>query len=457
MRFDAVVVGMGPGGEHAAYRLLGAGKNVAVVERELIGGECSYWACIPSKSLLRPPEARSEAKRAAGVAEPSMSWGEVAAYRDFMVRNYDDSNQIKGYEEQGATVFKGAGRLAGRASGSERRGRAARVVVEVGDDRIEADEILLATGSDPVIPDIEGINDVELWTNREATALKDIPASSVIIGGGPVGLELAQMLSRFGSKVSVVQRSDRLLNRETAEVSKLLAGYAAEDDIDVHAGAQVVRARRDGGMSVVELDNGTELRGDVIIAATGRRPRVAELGLETIGVKAEQGVPIDDKCRVTDGVWALGDVTGVSLFTHVAKYQGRVIAHNILGRERVADYRAIPRVVFCDPEVATVGLSEEEARARNIDVAAASIDLAAQIARPITFEENPRGHLGVVADRASRTLVGAWAVAPLASEWIHEAVLAIRARVPIDVVLDTVAQFPTYAEGYLLALEELDL
>jgi dihydrolipoamide dehydrogenase len=445
MRFDAVVVGLGPGGEHAAYRLLGAGKNVAVVERELIGGECSYWACIPSKTLIRPPEARSEATRAAGISEPSLNWPEVAAYRDFMVRDYDDSSQIKGYEEMGATVFKGAGRLAGPG------------VVEVGDDRIEADDILLGTGSDPVIPEIEGINEIELWTNREATALKDIPASSVIMGGGPVGLELAQMLARFGSKVSLVQRPERLLNRETAEISKLLGGYAAEDDIEVHTGAEVVRARREGGTSVAVLKDGTELRGDVIVAATGRRPRVKDLGLESIGVKAERGVPIDERCRVADGVWALGDVTGVALFTHVAKYQGRVIAHNILGRDRVADYRAIPRVVFCDPEIATVGLTEEAARAKGLDVAAASIDLAAVLARPITFEQDPRGHLGVVADRATKTLVGAWAVAPLASEWIHEAVLAIRAQIPIDVLMDTVAQFPTYSEGYLLALEKLDL
>ena len=445
MRFDAVVVGLGPGGEHAAYRLLGAGKNVAVVERELIGGECSYWACIPSKTLIRPAEARSEAKRAAGIGEPSLDWPKVAAYRDFMVRNYDDSSQIKIYEEMGATVFKGAGRLAGLG------------VVEVGDERIEADDILLGTGSDPVIPDIEGINEIELWTNREATALKDIPGSAVIIGGGPVGLELAQMLARFGSKVSLVQRPDRLLNRETVEISKLLAGYVAEDDIDVHTGAEVVRTRREASTSVAVLKDGTELRGDVIIAATGRRPRVADLGLETIGVKAEHGVPIDERCRVADGVWALGDVTGVALFTHVAKYQGRVIAHNILGRDRVADYRAIPRVVFCDPEIATVGLSEEDARSKGLDVAAASIDLAAVLARPITYEQDPRGHLGVVADRATKTLVGAWAVAPLASEWIHEAVLAIRAQIPIDVLMDTVAQFPTYSEGYLLALEKLEL
>jgi dihydrolipoamide dehydrogenase len=255
----------------------------------------------------------------------------------------------------------------------------------------------------------------------------------------------------------LVQRPDRLLNRETAEISKLLAGYVAEDDIDVYTGAEVVRTRRDGGTSVAVLEDGTELRGDVIVAATGRRPRAGDLGLETIGVKAEHGVPIDERCRVAEGVWALGDVTGVSLFTHVAKYQGRVIAHNILGRDRVADYRAIPRVVFCDPEIATVGLTEEGARAKGLDVASASIDLATVLARPITYEQDPRGHLGVVADRATNTLVGAWAVAPLASEWIHEAVLAIRAQIPIDVLMDTVAQFPTYSEGYLLALEKLDI
>lgn len=445
MRFDAVVVGMGPGGEHAAYRLLGAGKSVAVVERELIGGECSYWACIPSKTLIRPPEARGEARRAAGVSEPTLSWPEAAAYRDFMVRDYDDSNAIKGYEEQGATVFKGAGRLAGVG------------VVEVGDERIEAGDILLATGSDPVIPDIEALNEVELWTNREATALKDIPERTVIIGGGPVGLELAQMLARFGSRVSLVQRSDRLLNRETPELSKLLAGYIADDGIEVHTGSHAVRARREGSTSIVELASGTELRGDVVIAATSRRPRASDLGLETIGIDGKDGVPIDERCRVADGVWALGDVTGVSMFTHVAKYQGRVVAHNILGRDRVADYRAIPRVVFCDPEIATVGLTEEAARGQGFDVVSATIDLAALLARPITYEQDPRGHLGVVADRATKTLVGAWAVAPLASEWIHEAVLAIRAQLPIDVLIDTVAQFPSYTEGYLLALEKLDL
>ncbi|MGH2698437.1 MAG: dihydrolipoyl dehydrogenase family protein, partial [Actinomycetota bacterium] len=348
MRFDAVVIGMGPGGEHAAYRLIAAGKKVAVVERELIGGECSYWACMPSKTLIRPPEARSEARRAAGVGDPSLSWAEAAAYRDFMVRNYDDAKQVKGYEEQGATVFKGDGRLAGPG------------VVEVGDDRIEATDILLATGSDPVLPPIEGLDEVEVWTNREATALKEIPERVVVIGAGPVGLELAQMLARFGSRVALVQRADRLLDRETAEVSRLLTGYVAEEGVEVHTGKNAVRARREGSSSVVEFEDGSELSGDVILAATGRRPRVEGLGLESIGIDANGGVPVDERCRVAEGVWALGDVTGVSLFTHVAKYQGRIVSHNILGRDRVADYRAIPRVVFCDPEIATVGLTEEQ-------------------------------------------------------------------------------------------------
>ena len=446
MRVDAVVVGMGPGGEVAATRLLQAGKSVAVVERELIGGECAYWACIPSKVLLRPPEAQSEAARAAGVSEPALSWDETAAYRDDMIRHLDDSGPVSGYEKQGATVFKGAGRLAGRG------------VVEVGDDRIEADDIILATGSDPVIPPIEGIDQIDVWTNREATGLKTIPRSAVVVGGGPVGLELGQFLGRFGAKVTLVQSSERLLNRETAEVSELLAGYATEAGIELRAGARAVRARRDGNECIVELEGGEELRGEVVIAATGRRARVADLGLESIGVApGERGIEVDEHCRAGAGLWAIGDVTGVSQFTHVAKYQARVACDNILGKTRVADYRAIPRVVFCDPEVAAVGLTAEQARAEDIQVATATVDLAASIARPVTFEKAPRGHLGLVADRNSKTLIGAWAVAPLASEWIHEAVLAVRARVPIDVLLDTVAQFPSYAEGYLLALEQLDL
>lgn len=445
MRFDVVVLGMGPGGEHAAFRLIAAGKKVAVVERELIGGECSYWACIPSKTLIRPPEARSEARRSAGVGDPSLSWAEASAYRDFMVRNYDDAKQIKGYEEQGATVFKGDGRLVGPG------------VVEVGDERIEATDILLATGSEPTMPPIEGLEDVDVWTNREATGVKEIPERTIVIGAGPVGLELAQMLSRYGSSVALVQRADRLLDRETAEVSKLLADYIADDGIEVHTGKNAVRTRRTADSKVVEFEDGSELGADVIVVATGRRPRVKGLGLESIGVNADPGVPIDERCRVADGVWALGDVTGVSLFTHVAKYQGRVVSHNILGRDRVADYRAIPRVVFCDPEIATVGVSVEQAREQGMDVATATIDLTAVLARPSTYEENTRGHLGLVANRATKTLVGAWAVSPLASEWIHQAVLAVRAQVPVDVLLDTVAQFPSYSEGYLLALEELKL
>ena len=445
MRFDVAVVGMGPGGEHAAYRLIAEGKKLAVIERELIGGECSYWACIPSKTLIRPPEARSDARRVAGVGDPSLSWADASAYRDLMVRNYDDAKQIKGYEEQGATVFKGDARLVGPG------------VVEVGDERIEATDILLATGSEPTMPPIEGLEDIDVWTNREATGVKEIPERTIVIGAGPVGLELAQMLSRYGSSVALVQRSDRLLDRETAEVSELLADYVADDGIEVHTGKNAVRARREGDSKVVEFEDGSELSADVIVVATGRRPRVKGLGLESIGVNADGGVPIDERCRVADGVWALGDVTGVSLFTHVAKYQGRVVSHNILGRDRVADYRAVPRVVFCDPEIATVGLSVEQAREQGMDVATASIDLAAVLARPSTYEENPRGHLGLVANRATKTLVGAWAVAPLAAEWIHQAVLAVRAQVPIEVLLDTVAQFPSYSEGYLLALEGLEL
>ncbi|MBA3308639.1 MAG: NAD(P)/FAD-dependent oxidoreductase [Nocardioidaceae bacterium] len=445
-QFDVIVLGMGPGGEVAASRLLAAGKSVAVVERELIGGECAYWACIPSKTLLRPPEARAEAERAAGVARPDLAWPETRDYRDYMIRNLDDSGQIKGYEEQGATVLKGTGRLAGAG------------VVEVNGRQYHADHVVIATGSDTAVPPIEGLADVGAWTNREATTLKEIPDRVVMVGGSAVGAELGQFLRRFGAQVTIVQSADRLLNREDPRVSELTQGYLEADGIDVRVGRRVKRARKEAGVTVLELDDGTILTTDVVVLGTGRRPRIHGIGLETVGVEPdEQGLTIDGRCSVTEGVWALGDVTGVMAFTHVAMYQGRIVADNICGRSRTADYTGIPRVVFADPEIAAVGLHACQARQRGLDVAAAEVSLPDAIARPWTYEKDPRGNLGLVADRKTGLLIGAWAVAPQASEWIHQAAQAIRAHIPISTLLDGVAQFPTYSEGYLKALERLDL
>lgn len=444
--FDVIVLGMGPGGETAASRLIAAGKTVAVVERELIGGECAYWACIPSKTLLRPPEAKTGAERAAGVGRPELSWSETREYRDYMIRNLDDSGQIDGYQKQGATVLKGTGRFAGAG------------VVEVNGTSYSADHVIIATGSESATPPIEGIDAVGAWTNREATTLTEIPRRVVMIGGSAVGVELGQFLRRFGAEVAIIQSADRLLNREDPRVGELVQGYFEAEGVDVRVGASVKRARKEGGQTVLDLDDGTSLTTDVVVLATGRRPRLDDLGLETIGVEpGERGVRIDERCSVTDGVWAIGDVTGVMPFTHVATYQGRVVADNICGGTRTANYTGIPRVVFADPEVAAVGLHADQAREQGLDVAAVEVSLPDAIARPWTYERDPRGNLGLIADRTTGLLIGAWAVAPQASEWIHQAAQAIRTEIPISTLLDGVAQFPTYSEAYLSGLENLAL
>jgi pyruvate/2-oxoglutarate dehydrogenase complex dihydrolipoamide dehydrogenase (E3) component len=444
-RFDVIIVGMGTGGEAAAGRLLDAGRRVAVIERELIGGECAYWACIPSKTLLRAPEARAAAGRAAGVSAPALDWPGLRDYRDYMIRHLDDTVQVRGYEQAGATVIKDAARLAGP-------GR-----VEVGSEVLEAAHIVIATGSEPVRPPVEGLDTVTVWTNRDATTVRDIPARVLLIGGSAVGTELGTFYARMGAQTTIVQRGQRLIDREDPRVGELAAEALHADGITIHTGRTVTRAQPASGGAVLTLDDGTQVETDVVILGAGRRPHTAGLGLDSAGVQPDQrgAIPVDQHCRAGEGVWALGDVTGVALFTHVANYQGRVVADNILGRPPTASYHGVPRVVFADPEIAAVGLTTEQARRRGIDVATAEIGLADAIARPWTYERDPRGALGLLADRDRRVLAGAWAVAPLASEWIHQAALAIRAQIPIDVLLDQVAQFPTYSEAYLSALEQL--
>ncbi len=446
-RFDVAILGAGPAGEHAASALIDQGRRVLLIERELIGGECSNWACIPTKTLLRPAEVRGESERAAGVAPAPLDWPGLASYRDYMTSAGDDSSRVKGYEDRGATVVKGDGRLDGAG------------ILAVGDQRFEADAILISTGSDPVIPPLEGLAQAGFWTNREATALQEVPASVVVIGGGPVGIELAQFMRRFGSRVTIVQGAARLADREDERVSQLLTESLGADGIEVRTGVHAERVTRDGDERAVTLDDGTTVRGEQLIVAVGRRPRSADIGLETIGVPSgpHGGVPIDEHCRVTEGVWAAGDCTGQMLFTHLAKYQARIALAGMRGQPRRADYRAIPRVIFTDPEVAGVGMTEAQAHEVGLDAAVARIDLPGSIARPYTYERDPRGELSVVMDRARRVLVGAWAVAPLASEWIHQAGLAIRAEIPFEVLLDTVAQFPSYSEAYLSALQALEL
>jgi len=446
-RLDVIIVGMGMGGEAAAGRLLKAGRRVAVIERELIGGECAYWACIPSKTLLRGPEVRAEASRVAGVATPAIDWPRLRDYHDYMVRHLDDTAQVEGYEHAGATVIKGPARLAGP-------GR-----VEAGGQLLEADHVVIATGSEPVRPAIEGLDQVTVWTDREATSVRDIPARVLLVGGSAVGVELGQFYSAMGAQVTIVQRAGRLIDREDPRVGELAAQALMAQGATVRTGVTLVSARPAGGATVVTLDDGSQAETDVVILGAGRSPRTAGFGLEAAGVTltGRGGIAVDEHCQAGPGLWAAGDVTGVALFTHVAMYQGRVVADNILGRDHRASYDGIPRVVFADPEIAAVGLTAAQAAARGIPTAAAEVSVADSVDRSWTYERDPRGAVGVLADRDRGMLVGAWAVAPLASEWIHYAALAIGAQIPISVLLDQVAQFPTYTEAWRAALEQLGL
>jgi len=438
-RFDAIVLGAGPGGEVVVSRLAPRGLRVALVERELIGGECAYWACVPSKTLLRPPEISSEAQRGFAVAAGAPDWAQAAGYRDYMVRGYDDARQVAEYGEMGVTVVKAPGRLAGPGA------------VEAGGRRLEAPHVVVATGSEPVIVPVEGLAEAGYWTNREATSLRSVPRSAVVQGGGPVAVEVAQMLAGFG-----------LLSGLEPEAGALLQDALEGAGVRVLTGATVVSLESGEEGRRVALSDGSAVTAEVFVAATGRRPRVGDLGLESLGLEGERGLAIDDRGRVRggpEGLWAVGDVTGVALFTHVAKYQGRAVAANILaargaGEPRDLDYAAVPRVTFTDPEVAAVGPTEAQAAASGPPVAAATVELSS-VGRSFTYEREPRGLLKLLARRDDGVVVGATAVGPLASEWIHIAALAVRAGLPVSALRDSMFQFPTFAEAFTVAAERL--
>ncbi|MBA2506641.1 MAG: NAD(P)/FAD-dependent oxidoreductase [Thermoleophilaceae bacterium] len=445
--YDAFVIGAGPGGEVVVARLKDAGLNVAIAERELLGGECGSWGCIPSKTLLRPVEAAAEAQRTWGVAKPDVDWGPVREYRDYMIRDLDDSDEIESYAEKDIKVFKDAARIAGPGK------------VEVGGETHDADRIILATGSDAVIPPIDGLEEAGYWTNREATTFKTVPESVVMLGGGPIGIELGQMFARYGARVTLVESQERLLAREDEAIGELLKETLEDDDIDVRLGSKAVSVERTSTGRIVRLADGGTAEGQELVVAIGRKPRTAGLGIEEVGGSLDEkgGVEIDERCRAAENVWAVGDMTGIAPFTHVAKYQGRLVVADITGKyEPKADYTAIPRVVFSDPEVAAVGLTEEQAKEQGIDLVTECLDLSG-VGRSHTYEREPRGRMCILADRERRVLVGAWAVGPMASEWIHLATLAVKAAIPIEVLRDTVAQFPTYAEAYVFVLETIDL
>ena len=429
-----VVLGGGSTGEHfvGALRRLDAAAEITLVESRLVGGECSYYACMPTKTMLRAAELSSSLDRAPGLAPEQPEAEGVWSWRDWVTSDWDDHGQLDWLEGQRCAFVRGEARVA-------RPG-----VVEVDGQELEYDRLVVATGSRPAIPPVAGLDGIEYWTNVEATSTHEVPESLAVLGGGPVGSELAQFFARLGSRVTVVEHGPRLLGRIHEEAGALVEDVFREEEIDVRTGVAVEKV--EAGVRLT-LSDGSTVEAERLLVATGRHANIEDLGLESIGVSTgPRGIEVDERCRAAEHVWAIGDVSGVALFTHVGKYQARVAAADMAGRDVKADYRAIPAGIFTDPEVATVGRTEG---------VSARWELSAT-PRLATYERPKRdGFVRVFADPNERVLVGAVAVGPQATEWLGQLTLAVRSATPVDVLLDTIQPYPTFSEAIFFALREL--
>jgi pyruvate/2-oxoglutarate dehydrogenase complex dihydrolipoamide dehydrogenase (E3) component len=450
--FDVVVIGAGPAGEVAAGRMAEHGLDVAIVEDRLVGGECAYWACMPSKALLRPYEALAEVRRIPGAAQTVNGDLDVPAVlhrRDEIIHGLDDAAQLPWLESRGIALFRGRGRLAG-----ERR-------VTVGDEELEARRaVILAGGSVPLFPPIEGLDQVEgAWTNREATTAEEIPERLLIVGGGVVGVEMAQAFQTLGSQVTLVEGERRLLPREEeyacAQVTEALAGYG----VDIRTGQKAKKLTQSGGTVTVTTADGATADGNVLLVALGRRPPTDDLGVEKVGLTAGESVKVDAQMRVPGMPWlyAIGDINGRALFTHMGKYQGRLAADSILGHDLAishgADGPLSPRVIFTDPQVASVGHTTDTAARAGLEVDVYDTETSGN-AGGSYYGRDAAGTTRFLVDRERRILVGCTITGAEVADFLHAATIAVVGEVPLDRLRHAVPAFPTRSEIWLSLLEQ---
>jgi pyruvate/2-oxoglutarate dehydrogenase complex dihydrolipoamide dehydrogenase (E3) component len=461
--FDVVVLGAGAAGEVCAGRVANGGLEVAVVEGHLLGGECSYYACMPSKSLLRPAELLAEVKRVPGAAESAAGDLDVAsalARRDEVIHDLDDSSHVGWLEEREIALFRGVGRLDGER------------LVRVGEDTLTARRaVVVATGSSPAMPPIDGLAEADPWGNREATTAKSAPASLVVLGGGFVGVELAQAWRTLGSDVTLIEAEDRILSPEEPFASEQVADGLREIGVEVRTGAKASAIRVEDGLVRVELEDDGSAIGERLLVAVGRKPNTGEIGLDAAGVEAgERGyLEVDDQLRVitrdvqahrasSEWLYAVGDVNGRALLTHMGKYQARIAGDHILGKDvaATADRRAVPRVVFTEPQVAAVGLTFATARERGFNARAVDVPTAGNAGASFTGRNAP-GTSRLVVDEDRRVLVGATFVGPETAEFVHAATIAVVGEVPLERLWHAVPSFPTRTEVWLDLMEDYGL
>jgi len=445
---DAVVIGMGPGGEEVALKLAESGLDVIGIDRGLLGGECPYWGCIPSKMMIRAGNLLAEARRIpgmAGDASVSPDWAPVAARVRDATDNWDDRVAVERFEGKGGRFLRGDGRLLGP-------GR-----VEVGDTTIEAGRaVVIATGTGPNIPPVPGLAGVAYWTNREAIEATEVPGSLAVLGGGAVGLELAQVFARFGCDVTVIEAMDRLLPPEEPEVHDLIRPILEREGVTVHVGAKAQRVREDGGRLVVDLEQGPAVAADRLLVATGRRADLDAVGMPSVGIDGQlRALPVDEHLRVAPGIWAVGDITGKGAFTHTAMYQAGIAVADILGRAHgPAEYHAVPRVTFTDPEVGSVGQTEAAARAAGVSTRTGMAQIPTS-ARGWIHKAGNEGLIKLVEDARRGVLVGATSAGPTGGEVLGLLSLAVHAAVPTDRLRQMIYAYPTFHRAIEHALMEL--